>query len=813
MDLVVDAAARQTGYRITEHFLQLSGVCAGCARRGASGGAERALETRSAASCCVLLPRRSGAAGGCRVRPDAAGSQTGSLRVVASTTLSRRHRAARRRRPLHRERRSCPPAPTRTRFEPAPSRPARRRRRRPASSSTAAASKGRCSTRSRRPAATRHVVVASAGPHDADAEARRAASRGRRDRPALLARPRPRGALRAHHPRRLQGRRPGGGAAYDAAAAGYLRRLAAARRLDPPEVAQIPPSRRLAGDRPRQRTATSPTATASVWSAPCCPEPRAATRRAPAASPTSRGHPRHGRPSHLRGRRREPAARPADRRRDGHHRRDDLLDHSLTPAGGVGADLHRHDQVRRAPHHGGAASERRLPGAHRRVAVQPTTGGRRCSDVSLAVPHGAQVAIVGSQRRRQVHPVQEPSSGLAAAARRAACCCTAVRPAAQSDPIAYVPQREEIDWSFPGDRRRRRDDGPLRTPRLAAATQAADRDVVGALPRELDIADLARPRHRRALRRPAAARLPRPRARAGAARAAAGRALHGRRRRAPRRRCSTCSRGCASVASPCSSRRTTWRQPRTRFELVALLNGRLVAYGPPAEVFTPPHISEAFGGQALFLDGMVVIDQCCAGPRRRRRTSTAIRTTARGAADALAHRTVHARVHAARPGRLADRRRAVLGDRLLRRAARHGVPRATPWRTPSCPASPSPTCWAPTCFAGALVAALVVAVGIGLFSRRGAVKEDTAIGILFAAALSLGVVLISTVRSYATDLTHILFGNVLGVTRAATSGSPACSPPAVLVDAAAVLQGVPAGLVRPRARAHARTRARSCCAS
>ncbi len=65
--------------------------------------------------------------------------------------------------------------------------------------------------------------------------------------------------------------------------------------------------------------------------------------------------------------------------------------------------------------------------------------------------------------------------------------------------------------------------------------------------------------------------------------------------------------------------------------------------------------------------------------------------------------------------------------------------------------------------AGALVAALVVAAGIGLFSRRGAVKEDTAIGILFAAALALGVVLISTVRSYATDLTHILFGNVLGV--------------------------------------------------
>jgi ABC-type Mn2+/Zn2+ transport system permease subunit len=65
--------------------------------------------------------------------------------------------------------------------------------------------------------------------------------------------------------------------------------------------------------------------------------------------------------------------------------------------------------------------------------------------------------------------------------------------------------------------------------------------------------------------------------------------------------------------------------------------------------------------------------------------------------------------------------------------------------------------------AGALVAALLVALGVGLLSRHGAVREDTAIGILFAAALSLGVLLISTTGSYATDLTHILFGDVLGV--------------------------------------------------
>jgi len=64
---------------------------------------------------------------------------------------------------------------------------------------------------------------------------------------------------------------------------------------------------------------------------------------------------------------------------------------------------------------------------------------------------------------------------------------------------------------------------------------------------------------------------------------------------------------------------------------------------------------------------------------------------------------------------------------------------------------------------GALIAAVAVALGIGFVSRTGTVREDTAIGIFFAAALSLGVLLISTIRTYATDLTHILFGNVLGV--------------------------------------------------
>lgn len=68
--------------------------------------------------------------------------------------------------------------------------------------------------------------------------------------------------------------------------------------------------------------------------------------------------------------------------------------------------------------------------------------------------------------------------------------------------------------------------------------------------------------------------------------------------------------------------------------------------------------------------------------------------------------------------------------------------------------------------AGALVAAIVAALGIGAISRRGGIKEDTAIGIVFAGMFALGIALISSQRGYAVDLSHILFGNVLGVSRA-----------------------------------------------
>lgn len=64
---------------------------------------------------------------------------------------------------------------------------------------------------------------------------------------------------------------------------------------------------------------------------------------------------------------------------------------------------------------------------------------------------------------------------------------------------------------------------------------------------------------------------------------------------------------------------------------------------------------------------------------------------------------------------------------------------------------------------GALIVGVIAALGISLLSQRGEIREDTAIGIIFAGSFALGIAMISTVRSYAVDLSHILFGNILGV--------------------------------------------------
>jgi ABC-type Mn2+/Zn2+ transport system permease subunit len=65
-------------------------------------------------------------------------------------------------------------------------------------------------------------------------------------------------------------------------------------------------------------------------------------------------------------------------------------------------------------------------------------------------------------------------------------------------------------------------------------------------------------------------------------------------------------------------------------------------------------------------------------------------------------------------------------------------------------------------FFGALFAASFVALGAQLISRSSRIKEDTALGILYTVAFSLGLVLLTFVK-VRVSLLHYLFGNILGL--------------------------------------------------
>ena len=67
---------------------------------------------------------------------------------------------------------------------------------------------------------------------------------------------------------------------------------------------------------------------------------------------------------------------------------------------------------------------------------------------------------------------------------------------------------------------------------------------------------------------------------------------------------------------------------------------------------------------------------------------------------------------------------------------------------------------------GALIVGVAAALSIGALTRRAVIREDAAIGVVFAGAFALGIALLSAQRGYAVDLSHILFGNLLGVSAA-----------------------------------------------
>ncbi|KZX19701.1 zinc ABC transporter permease AztB [Rathayibacter tanaceti] len=64
---------------------------------------------------------------------------------------------------------------------------------------------------------------------------------------------------------------------------------------------------------------------------------------------------------------------------------------------------------------------------------------------------------------------------------------------------------------------------------------------------------------------------------------------------------------------------------------------------------------------------------------------------------------------------------------------------------------------------GAAVSASVMTAGVGVLGRRRRSSPDTTIGLFYVGMLALGVIIVSRSRSFATDLTAILFGDVLAI--------------------------------------------------
>ena len=66
-------------------------------------------------------------------------------------------------------------------------------------------------------------------------------------------------------------------------------------------------------------------------------------------------------------------------------------------------------------------------------------------------------------------------------------------------------------------------------------------------------------------------------------------------------------------------------------------------------------------------------------------------------------------------------------------------------------------------YLGAAVASVATALAIGWVTRRGGLRSDTVIGVLFAGMFALGIFLFSLIPNYVGDLFGFLFGEVLGI--------------------------------------------------
>jgi manganese/iron transport system ATP-binding protein len=229
-------------------------------------------------------------------------------------------------------------------------------------------------------------------------------------------------------------------------------------------------------------------------------------------------------------------------------------------------------------------------------------------DLTFHVPHGARLAIVGPNgagkttlfkvlvglvqvKRGSIHVHGQPLGN-------------------HQDCVAYVPQREEVDWRFPVNVYDVVMMGRIGQLGLVRRPSKTDREVVAQSLEHLGISDLQK--------RPI------------------GELSGGQQQRVFLARALAQEPHILLMDEPFTGVDFTTQEATLdllehlqvhkvtaivsthdltlaseRFEQVLLLNKRVIAFGSPEEVFTPPNLSQAFGSQVLFLEGVAVVDQCC----------------------------------------------------------------------------------------------------------------------------------------------------------------------------------------------------------
>jgi len=231
-------------------------------------------------------------------------------------------------------------------------------------------------------------------------------------------------------------------------------------------------------------------------------------------------------------------------------------------------------------------------------------------DISFQVPHGARIAVVGPNGAGKstlfkalvgLLPLQSGRimiHGLALGNHK--------------DCVAYIPQREEVDWRFPVTVSDVVMMGRFNTRGWFARPNHADREAVQRSLEEMNISnlgkvsisDLSGGQQQRVFLARAIAQEP-----------------HILLMDEPFNGVDvTTQEATLSLLDHLRERQVTaiisthdLNLAATRFEIVLLINKGLVAYGPAAEVLSQANLLKAFGSSLLIMEnGSMLVDECCA---------------------------------------------------------------------------------------------------------------------------------------------------------------------------------------------------------